>query len=73
MADMQPISNEDIAKADAAGNAFISDRFRINDSSASFTPPANYTFAGICAIIAFIAFVIALLIVIQDWKFLTLA
>lgn len=76
MADLQPISNEQLAAADAAagaapGGAYISDRFRVDNAPAE--PAANYTFAGICAIVAFILFIAVLAILFQDWDFLKVA
>ena len=79
MAEMQPITSEQIAQADAGaanneaqGGAYIADRFRV-DNDAPAGPPANYTFAGVCAIIAFLLFVVVLGILVQDWNFLKVA
>lgn len=76
MADLQPISSEQIAAAEGAaeaqaGGAYISNRFRVDAPTAE--PAANYTFAGICAIVAFILFIAVLAILFQDWSFLKVA
>lgn len=66
--DMQPIQPEQ-----ASGTPYISDRFRADAVAADDAPPANYTFAGICSIVAFILFAVVLVILIQDWNFLKVA
>lgn len=77
MAEMQPITSEQLEQADAAvskGGAYISDRFRVDGAAAQDAgPAANYTIAGICAIVAFILFAVTLAILVQDWNFLKLA
>lgn len=76
MADMQPITSEQLEQAEASagqGGAYISNRFRVDSSAQDVGPAANYTLAGICAIVAFILFAATLAILIQDWNFLKLA
>lgn len=75
MAEMQPITSEQLEQAEAAGQggAYISDRFRVDSTAQSDGPAANYTVAGICAIIAFVLFAATLAILVQDWNFLKLA
>lgn len=77
MAEMTPIPPEmqqvpqDLT---TTGTPYISDRFRAENISAdSGAPAASYTFAGICAIIAFILFAVVLAILVQDWNFLKVA
>ncbi len=73
---MQPITSEDIANAEASasGGAFISNRFRIdNDTNEKPASGGNYLISGICSIVAFILFVVALVIIYQDWQFLKVA
>ena len=68
--DMQPIPQDQAT----TGTPYISDRFRAENVAASNdAPAANYTFAGICSIIAFIVFAIVLAILVQDWNFLKVA
>ena len=62
--DMQPV--EPIA---GDGTPYISERFR-QDAAPESAKPANYTFAGICAIVALILFAVVLAILFQDWNFL---
>ncbi len=69
MAELQPIPEE---QQTGEGGAYISDRFRV-DSNAPVGKPANYTFAGICAILAFILFAVTLMLLVQDWQFLSAA
>ena len=54
MAELQPIPEE---QQTGEGGAYISDRFRV-DANAPAGKPANYTFAGLCAILAFILFAV---------------
>lgn len=70
---MQPLSpeqvNEAVGSADSpSGTPFISDRFKLDQIKSE--PTANYTFAGVCAIIAFILFVVAFIFIYQDFQFL---
>ena len=71
MAEMTPITPEmqpvDTAAGD--GTPYISERFR-QDASPESAKSANYTFAGICAIVAIILFAAVLAILFQDWSFL---
>ena len=61
--DMQPVAST------GDGAPYIAERFRDAAPSAP-AKAANYTFAGICAIVAFIVFAITLAILFQDWNFL---
>ena len=66
MANLQPIPpEENMTPVD--GGAYISERFRDPGAAAAPTKAANYTLAGIFAIIAFILFVATLILLYQDW------
>ncbi len=74
MAELQPISSEDIANAEAAaGTPFIADRFRIENNSSKKGDGGNYTVSGIFAIVTFILFIATLAILWQDFQFLSVA
>lgn len=73
MADMQPIPpQENMVPVD--GGAYISERFRDPGAAAAApTKAANYTLAGVFAIIAFILFIATLILLYQDWVDLSAA
>ena len=72
MADMQPIPpEENMVPVD--GGASISERFRDPGAAAAPTKAANYTLAGVFAIIAFILFIATLILLYQDWVELSAA
>ena len=72
MADMQPIPpEENMVPVD--GGAYISERFRDPGATAAPTKAANYTLAGVFAIIAFILFIATLILLYQDWVDLSAA
>ena len=72
MADMQPIPpEENMVPVD--GGAYISERFRDPGAAAAPTKAANYTLAGVFAIIAFILFIATLILLYQDWVDLSAA
>lgn len=65
--DMQPIPPES-----GDGTPYISERFR-NDLAPEPAPAANWTVPAIVAIVAVILFAVTLMIVVQDWNFLSAA
>ncbi len=72
MADMQLIPpEENMVPVD--GGAYISERFRDPGAAAAPTKAANYTLAGVFAIIAFILFIATLILLYQDWVDLSAA
>ena len=75
MAELKPITSEQLAEADAAnkGGAYVPDRLRVDATPVDDAPAANYTVAGIFAIVAFILFAVTLALLVQDWNFLKVA
>ncbi len=72
MADLQPIPpEENMTPVD--GDAYISERFRDPGATKPAAPAGNYTLAGIFSIIAFILFIVALILIYQDWVDLSAA
>lgn len=71
MAEMQPITDENMAPVE--GGAYISKRFRDAGDVKAAAPAGNYTLAGIFSIIAFLAFVLMLWLLYQDFNALALA
>jgi hypothetical protein len=75
MAEMQPIL-QPIPPGELqpeGDGAFISQRLRNPGEDVSAKPAANYTLAGIFSIIAFLAFVVLLILLYQDWSALKIA
>ena len=75
MSEMQPIPPEESAEAAGPSGAYISARLRNPGATGAqaAAPAGNYTFAGICAIIAFVAYVVILSLLWQDWSALSVA
>ena len=55
------------------GGAYISERFRDPGALKPVAPAGNYTLAGVFAIIAFLLFIAALVLLYQDWEALRMA
>ena len=72
MAELQPIPPEE-NMTPVEGGAYISERFRDPGALKPAAPAGNYTLAGIFAILAFILFVAALILLYQDWTALSAA
>lgn len=73
MAEMQPITDENMTPIDNGG-AYISERFRNPaEDTGKVVPAGNYTVAGIFAILAFIAFIAMIALLYQDWTALNVA
>ena len=72
MVEMHPITDTPQEEA-PTGGAYISARLRNPDSTTEKAPSGNYTIAGICAIVATLAFLIMLFLLWQDYKVLSVA
>ena len=72
MAELQPIPPEE-NMTPVEGGAYISERFRDPGAMKPVAPAGNYTLAGIFAIIAFILFIVTLILLYQDWGELSAA
>ncbi len=72
MAELQPIPpEENMVPVD--GGAYISERFRDPGAVKPAASGGNYTLAGIMAIIAFLLFVVTVILLYQDWTALEMA
>ena len=73
MVEMHPISDTPQEGAAPAGGAYISARLRNPDATAPKASSGNYIVAGICAIVATIAFLVMLFMLWQDYQALSFA
>lgn len=71
MAELKPITPEDLAQADSSqdspqGGAYIPDRLRVDNTPAAKDGAGSYALSGICSIVTFILIVVAFAIIKMD-------